>query len=240
MIIEHRPRLQSANFFMHFNGPITDQEKINVVLRNDSVEIKRQKEDGSTVGGLLISTEGQLDVLTNSLSALVAKDGYLSFRVNTNSKCFQSELLRTQPNQLGQVDKLKCNVTVNEEYVIACGNCTRDLGMGKWTRILELPSENFDCGDWFCHKKIDFDITSPRQHELFYGYYYWLVNGSVFDAKKVIKKSQSVYCKRCLQYLGQKMNNNEDNKAQEEGAGTIKVWNENLQFRAKGGNQGDL
>lgn len=239
MIIEHRPRLQSANFFMQFDGPIGDEEKINVVLRSDSVEIKRHGADGAAVGGLLVSTRGLLDVLTNSLSALVAKDGYLSFRVSTNSRHFQSELLRSQPNQL-EVDRLKSNVILNTEYVIKCSNCTRDLGRGKWTRILELPSENFDAGDWFCHKKIDIDVASPRPTELFYGYYYWLANADVFEEKKVmIKTSQLVYCKRCLQFLGQRMNGRDD-KLKEDGGGAdgaIKIWNENLRFQVadKGG-----
>lgn len=257
LIIEHRPRLQSANFFIRFASEegvvlVDGLEQIEVVLRENSVAIKRAPVGGvvvvgrganqdnrnvsnssssgssSTSGGdegLVISTAGQLDVLTNSLSALVARDGYLSFRVNTNSKRFGVELLSNGDcDRVYGFDRVQPNVLADQRYVIRCGNCTVDLGRGQWTRIFELPSGNFDSGDWFCHKTINLNVGSPKEGDLFYGYYYAVVHGSVLDGGRVVRGSQLVHCKRCLQFLGQRVD--------EESCGGdvtgIKIWNENV------------
>lgn len=235
LIVEHRPRLQSANFFIQLalsgGGIDVDQDGgIAVVLRENSVEIVVRKKDSSQVGGggvtikdqnsvstsynnnnntgWVISTAGHFHVLANSLSSLVVKDGYLSFRVNTNVRSFGVEWL----NQVDcdrfkamQVVKVQPLVVANKAYSIRCSNCTRDLGKARWARIFELPSDNFDSGEWFCHKTINFDVAAPKEDELFYGYYYAVVNARVFDEGTVIRRgtSQLVHCKRCLQFLGQ-------------------------------------
>lgn len=243
LIIEHRPRLQCANFFLQFSDGLIGSEKINVILREGSVEISRQEEDeeekavsegtsnknnhkSSNMGRgvVVVSIEGHLDVLTNSLSALVARDGYLSFRVNTNAKCFGMEVLGTVPgsDRLLGFEKLVVNVSTDKEYLIRCSNCTGEVGRARWTRIFELPSENFDSGDWFCHKHVSFDVSTPKVEELFYGYYYAMVNLRVLAEGKVVKKEQLVYCKRCLQFLGQRTG--------EEGQG-VRVWNENATLK---------
>lgn len=250
-IIEHRPRLQCANFFLQFSegliGGDQEREKINVILSESSVEISRQvdeddlgeeeavsegtsnmnnKSSSKGRGVVVVSIEGHLDVLTNSLSALVARDGYLSFRVNTNAKSFGMEVLGTPGmDRLHGFKKLAVNVTADKEYLILCSNCTGEVGRGRWTRIFELPSENFDSGDWFCHKHVSFDVSSPKVEELFYGYYYALVNLRVLAEERVVTKTQLVYCKRCLQFLGQRTG--------EEGQG-VRVWNENAMVKEVG------
>lgn len=270
MIIEHRPRLQSANFFLQFSGEIGAHERIDVVLKGSSVTILKKKkkkktrdqqredegdnqvghskeatvsnsssnDDSSSGGGgagLVVSTVGHLDVLTNSLSALVARDGYLSFRVNTNnSNGFGVELLQHGAcDRLHEFQKVQPNIAANQEYVIKCCNCTRALGRARWAGIFELPSGNFEAGDWFCHDTIKVDISSPKRGELFYGYYYAVMNAAVLDVAKVMLKKRLVYCRRCLQFLGEQMTEGSgeggggDTETAEVARG-IKFWNESV------------
>lgn len=256
LIIEHRPRLQSANFFIRFGAEIeSSQERIEVVLRESSVAIsKRQIEGGghdnkdledkeivsksSTRGVLEISTAGHLDVLTNSLSSLVARDGYLSFRVNTNSKSFGVELLSLTDCcdrlQEGRFERAQVNVLAGKRYEIRCVNCTRDLGRGEWRRIFELPSGNFEAGDWFCHGSVNFNVTSPKEEELFYGYYYAVVNQKVLEGDRVKLAGRLVHCKRCLRFLGEKTGKGGCGEGSQGDSEGIKLWNENVKVVEEG------
>lgn len=246
LVIEHRPRLQSANFFIQFNSGLDPQERIQVKLTNQSITItqghgEKRQENGNgsseTVSSLVgvddhleISTKDCLEVLTNSLSALVARDSYLSFRVNTNTRNFNEELLRAVGgvDRFGGFVKVEPNIGTNIQYILSCANCTRELGNANWGRICELPSGNFDSGDWFCHKTIDFNVAAPKKKEIFYGYYFTVVNSEVFVKDHLIIKEATnlVYCKRCLQFLGERSGDSGDDG--------IKIWNENLFYTTQG------
>lgn len=108
-------------------------------------------------------------------------------------------------------------------YSIICSNCKAELGSANFHRILELPSQNMDFGEWFCHKKVDFkNIFTPKCQDLFYGNFYMVLNRSVFTESRLIIKPKTIYCKRCLQNLGQTLQHDE--------TVSFKIWNENILF----------
>uniref|UniRef100_A0A182WE53 E3 ubiquitin-protein ligase E3D n=1 Tax=Anopheles minimus TaxID=112268 RepID=A0A182WE53_9DIPT len=252
LLVELRPRLQCANFFISFPRKFADIESTTIELANDRITIVMKGERVRYE----IRTGDYFQLHTQTLSSLVIKNRYICFRINTNESVFGSERLCTgqeaeDNNPDEELFRLSCNVEAGKPYRVLCNNCGGPLvqlaGQEEpsisFNRVLELPSEQLDTDDWFCHRhdhprgdgeqqeacghthgepstpslSTNFE---PQQCDLFYGTFYALLHRSVLQRVHV-RKERFVYCKRCLQYLGSTRKNRS----------SVKLWYENVRFQ---------
>ncbi|XP_052872048.1 uncharacterized protein LOC128277607 [Anopheles cruzii] len=245
VLIELRPRLQSANFFISFRRRFAEIESTTIDLANDrlTIGVKGEREKYELRVGDFFKLH------TQTLSSLVIKNRYLCFRVNTNESDFGSELLQqggrfltTGDLQSEDIPRLHCNIETGKRYRVLCSNCRGPLDAAEGTalkRVLELPSEQMDSDEWFCHRHdhqhgsegagqpssqpVDDVYASklePQQYDLLYGTFYALLHRSVLQAVHV-RHERFLHCKRCLQYLGSIRKNRP----------CVKLWYEFIRFQ---------
>lgn len=222
-VIEYRERIQAGNVFICFSDCL-DQHQTKVSLKSSEIVIK--VDDGTH----RINTGSFFDINIKSFHSLLVKDTFISFRfITANEKQFNTEVL-TVNGTVGKYQRI--NLTVNTEQeeqvvVINCSNCDSLLTVDKQVtlkRIRELPSSNLDISDWFCHRHDDeklfdnhdnttascFDEKTqqfqPKTGDLFYSPFCLLMNSSQFDNSRLRQKRKLIYCKRCLQLLGENSN----------------------------------
>lgn len=86
----------------------------------------------------------------------MVKNYLISFRANTSDDDnFYKEMLSAPklPEIQKTLVKLPINVKPNDEFQIICVNCECPLSDTlSFRRVLELPSENMDLSEWYCHK----------------------------------------------------------------------------------------
>lgn len=226
IVIEVRPRLQCANFFIQFSQHFASQDAVNLNVRSNAFTIKIDDRHYS------IDLKNFINLNTRTLSQLVIKRNYVSFRINTNEHSFQNT--PSPPRHPPPHDEVNANtktqfklspaLNFNEESDIRCSNCDNIfLQKQSFDRVLELPSDNLDFSDWFCHKPHDMktpqDVFSPKCNEIFYGTFYFLVNFNQFQSTRT--KGKLIYCRRCLQFMGELQNNSKN---------SIKLWNDTVTF----------
>lgn len=240
IIIEKRPRLQCANFFISFTQNFVQQDAVKLNVTQDKLTIKFDDRE------FLVKLSDYFQLHTKTLSQLIIKKNYVSFRINTNTKNFDSELLHVK--EVNGVNNnafiLNYRLKVNTTYKIKCSNCTNVLAEDvSFARILELPSENMEMSEWFCHKhqhekgteetcaeekffdetideKFNSNKFKPGTQDIFYGSYFGLFNMKLF--KSVRTKGKLTYCKRCFQFLGELTNLKYKD--------SIKIWNDTVNF----------
>lgn len=245
VFIEYRPSLQCSNFFILFNNYFQNSASVNLVIKSNKliVEIDNQHQ-------YHIITKKYFKLHTQTLSLLIIKKNYITFRLNTNENEFGSEILDKYYNsnisvqnnnfEISYNNKLVIRLASLENYKIKCKTCQSELTdeSVNFRRILELPADNLDTSDWFCHKhdhgassastletnsnsSTNFDMKTidvSKNMELYYGYFYFLLNRSV--VKNVLENQKTyIHCKRCLQFLGEAQNTD-----------TNKFWYENIIF----------
>lgn len=163
-------------------------------------------------------------IIPNSMSCLKIDKDTISFRLLTepeNGGNFYKEII--SPNIVANSTvptkaNLKVNVTVGTDVVITCGNCSNIISNNviKFDRVLELPSENIDMGEWFCHGHCHGNadqneiVLKPNKLDFLYRLTYFLINSSLLSEKtnKFNCKRDVYHCQRCLAWLGLK---NKDN-----------------------------
>ncbi|XP_063698392.1 uncharacterized protein LOC134829293 [Culicoides brevitarsis] len=245
IIIEKRPRLQCANFFITFTENFVQQDAVKLNVSADKLVIRFDDRE------FLVKLSDHLQLHTKTLSQLIIKKNYVSFRINTNMENFTSEVLEVHPttNANNNSYLLESGLTLNTPYKVHCSNCTNILTPDEviFGRILELPSENMDMSEWFCHKhgtcgaseavsdtnndesrfydesiedKFNSNKFKPGTKDIFYGNYFGLFNMKLF--KNVRIKGKLVYCRRCFQFLGELTNLKYKD--------AIKVWNDTVNF----------
>lgn len=165
ILIEHWPRLQSANFYLLFTDNLVQVSSVRVHLRPTSIIVKF--EDTNKIIIALDSIGLQIQV--NSLSLLMAKKNLISFRANTDvDDSFHRELLDVPalPTIQNTLVKLPINIVPNEEFTIKCKNCHCQLSASlSFERVLELPSENMDLSEWYCHKPMNKSETGEENSD---------------------------------------------------------------------------
>ncbi|KAG4068869.1 hypothetical protein HA402_005017 [Bradysia odoriphaga] len=239
MLIEYSSRLQVANFFILFTKRFADTKSVKILLKPSEIAIHF---DGDKV--LLDLTE-HFQLETCSLSLLNIAGDSVSFRLNTNNENnFRFEYLSLNNNESStDVLRLKINVKPDKDFQIICSNCTCPLTtMVNYQRILELPSENLDLSEWFCHKhhstsdtsssdhpinakeKFNFAKFNPRDTDLLFGQFFFLFNTNRLTNIKT--KNNFVHCRRCLNFLGETVRDS-----------TIKIWDENIKIQSESGAQ---
>uniref|UniRef100_A0A182N2N0 E3 ubiquitin-protein ligase E3D n=1 Tax=Anopheles dirus TaxID=7168 RepID=A0A182N2N0_9DIPT len=248
LLVELRPRLQCANFFLSFPRKFADIESTTIELDTDRITIVMKGERERYE----IRTGDYFQLHTQTLSSLVIKNRYICFRVNTNEAVFRSERLQngagSEQDDCVSTTRLPCSVVPCKRYRVLCSNCSGPLVQDptpgtdgiEFKRVLELPSEQLDTDDWFCHRHDhghahgselhepsagdQEDLTAklePQLCDLFYGTFYALLHRSVLQ-RVHIRHDRFVYCKRCLQYLGTTRKNRT----------SVKLWYENVRFQA--------
>lgn len=233
VLIELRPRLQSANFFICFSRRFVEIKSTKIDLAPDRITISTENND--EVYEIRLGDFFKLH--TQTLSSLLIKNNYICFRINTNENKFHSEVLEINEYNSCTDLKLECRLETNVSYSVTCSNCGNDLHEQpvSFKRILELPSDHMDSNDWYCHRH-DTPEThngegecsskppqpsngfTPAETDLFYGPFYALLNRKHLQ-RVHLRADRFLYCKCCLQFLGTMKRN-----------GSAKLWYENLQF----------
>lgn len=237
ILIEYSSRLQVANFFILFKKRFADSQSVKIHLKPSEILIHF---DGEKV---TLDLFEHFELETCSLSLLNIGGDNVSFRLNTNNENnFRFEYLNLNNNELpSDVLKLKINLASDQNFQIICSNCTCPLTtIQNYRRILELPSENLDLSEWFCHKhhstdepatnennhpinakeKFNFAKFNPRDTDLLYGQFFFLFNTTKLINVKT--KNNFVFCRRCLQSIGEPVRDS-----------TIKIWDENIKIQSK-------
>lgn len=243
ILIEHFPRLKCANFSILFNKSFEDVSSIRIHLRPTEIFVNFENNRCKTIELSTLSVQIQI----NSLSLLIAKGNLISFRINIASD-FDEELLKTNVTceQRRPLKRLSMNINPNEEFQIICDNCSGPLSDTlQYRRILELPSENMDSNEWFCHKpnqahcnhstknpmirdrnKHDdteesdpFSINRlmPNENDLLFGHFFGLFKRNNFTNIQINSQQKMVHCRRCLNHIGELLSND-----------LIKIWNGNV------------
>ncbi|KOB72995.1 putative histidine triad protein member [Operophtera brumata] len=156
-------------------------------------------------------------IIPNSMSCLKIDKDTISFRLLTepeNGGNFYNELLAPNTTVNNKGNDLKVNVTVGIDIVITCGNCSNVISNAaiKFDRVLELPSENLDMSEWFCHGHCHGNsdhteiVLKPNKMDFLYRLTYFLINSSLLsDKTNKFNLTRDVYhCNRCLAWLGLK------------------------------------
>uniref|UniRef100_A0A2M3Z2G6 E3 ubiquitin-protein ligase E3D n=1 Tax=Anopheles braziliensis TaxID=58242 RepID=A0A2M3Z2G6_9DIPT len=250
VLIELRPRLQSANFFISFRRKFAEIDSTTIDLAHDRLTIGAKGEHEKYE----IRVGDFFKLHTQTLSSLVIKNQYLCFRVNTNESDFGSELLGFQHDGstpiADDLSRLLCNIESGKRYRLLCNNCRGPMDDATegilFNRVLELPSEQMDSDDWFCHRHDhqhqqgepqgseqlpheSGDYKSklePQRNDLLFGSFYALLHRSVLP-RIHIRNNRFLYCKRCLQYLGTTRKN----------SSSVKLWYEHIRFQQMDSNE---
>ena len=221
-VIEFRKKIQAGNCFIRFNSSL-DKHKTKVLLK--ALEIIVQIDDDT----YKIETKIFFDINIQSFHSLLVNDNFISFRfITANGNQFDSEVLKLN-GSCNKFQRIKLNIDDNkdeENVTITCSNCDSMLTAEKEVkirRVRELPSSNLNISDWFCHRHDDeklFDDTQnndtstacfneqthqfqPRINDIFYEPFCLLMNSQLFDKTRLRQKRKLVYCKRCLQLMGE-------------------------------------
>lgn len=243
VLIEHLPRLKCANFFILFSRTLADISLVRVHLRPTEISVHFDSRRSTIIDLATLSVHIQID----SLSLLIAKNNLISFRINIASG-FREEILSTPADDL-RLQSVRLSVLPNEQFHVICGNCSGPLSdLLAYRRILELPSENMDANDWFCHKH-DADDSSHQHRcngdqpqpaisdfkslasltasdaDLLFGNFFALFNCTRFTNIHVNTSHKQTHCRRCLHHIGVCINNNK----------TLKLWNNSIKIRKPSG-----
>uniref|UniRef100_A0A1B6IWT6 E3 ubiquitin-protein ligase E3D n=1 Tax=Homalodisca liturata TaxID=320908 RepID=A0A1B6IWT6_9HEMI len=214
VVIEIRPRLHICHMYYHVKenkNEEKDQQPYCLEAQSSSITMKCDlweqtfvfdsvKIKPTIIQGLM-QDEG--NVITCRLQILAAID---ESKEETTAK-FVPSVVKDSPTQ------------------ISCKHCHSDLlkEETRFTRILPLPTSDFDPGDLFCHTHGHEDLESkhclyPRQYDFLYNNFSFRIHGDVLCGSKTMCESNAVYCRGCELRVGSKDRN------------AVKIWNFAVDF----------
>ncbi|KAG5897333.1 hypothetical protein JTB14_030219 [Gonioctena quinquepunctata] len=210
-----KPRLQSVNAFISLSA---EQDYVEVVLEKESIRLIIEN-------GTEEVPCNDINIVQNSLSSMKVTNKFLMFRFATNNSFkkiggFKTELLQ---NTVASMESLsnKPLLSKNTGYTIHCINCGKCLtNCIKFDRVLPLPSENADVGEWFCHdhgNQMNGMSLDPKDTEVFYSQCF--VHLNIKSVLNIRNSGKLIVCKFCLQWLGVRHN-----------AFTIRLWLNTVKF----------
>ncbi|XP_077299893.1 uncharacterized protein LOC143920802 [Arctopsyche grandis] len=205
---------------------------------SSSYESYSDSEEESYSYSKFINITSHCKLIPSSLSSLKIEDNFISFRILTepigpnSSGTFFNEVFNDSTSNVPVddgdrnfclVEKLSIFLKKSVKVKLQCSNCSNDMFKIKnnecddaaaalsFNRILELPSDNLDMSEWFCHKhdhgNESGETLAPSETDVYYGLYYFLVNA--FNIKQSLvdfnKKRNIVHCERCFSWLGVKL-----------------------------------
>lgn len=236
VLVELRSRLRSCNVFITTGINFNKNCNLKVSIQSNCIVLNYYSDDGKKRRDSLSSIESLSDcsedetsieetakipiqefcqIIPNSMSCLKIDKDTISFRLLTepeNGGNFYKELLSPKTNVNNKGNDLNINVKVGSEIVITCGNCSNVISNAaiKFDRVLELPSENLDMSEWFCHGHCHGNseqnevVLKPNKMDFLYRLSYFLINSSLLSEKtnKFNFKREVYHCNRCLAWLG--------------------------------------
>lgn len=234
VLLENRPNLQVVN--VHIKYTTDFLAPVRCLLHDDHIELSQLQNDRTIRA--VIELPASLHIKISSISAFLHTTlrGWISFRVCTDqsSGTFDAEFLPCGPDGgyakadlqssvAAAVRPEKPTVQKGERVFMACQKCRKPLtDFLKFERVLELPSENWEESELFCHmhddSRPDNGNTEQRPHDLLYGQYYFVVKRQLVMGA-VTLRGRFVDCS-CGAELGEH-NHRSD---------TLKFWNEMILF----------
>lgn len=236
VFMELRSRLRSCNVYITTgidlgkNCNLKINIQANCIVLNLYSDFKKRYDSLSSIESLSDCSEDDSDVATvinihefckiipNSLSCLKIDKNTISFRILTEPKNggnFYTELLTPKNVETStKGNELKINVKIDSDVKISCANCSNTISKSviKFNRILELPSENIDMSEWFCHGHCHGNssqndiVLKPNQNDFLHRHTFFMINKSLLSEKtnKFNSKRDIYHCNRCLAWLGLK------------------------------------
>ncbi|XP_012158374.1 uncharacterized protein LOC101448454 [Ceratitis capitata] len=226
--IEVRHSLRCANVFLQFDHSLTETDFLKIVVDNDALTFREY----STATRVSLSKYFTAEART--ISNLTVEECNASFRLTITNDCEQA----TTANGEKQTDKQrkigitpKPDVEEGGELKVVCKNCKCELCTTlKCQRVREFPSGSIDVSEFFCHHGPKFDeVLVPQLTDFFYGFQFIVLNTELMQ-ERVKLKNEHVYCRRCLQYLGENILNNK----------AVKIWMDTLLLKHQTENEADI
>lgn len=207
---EVRRNLRCSHFYIQ-HEETTKNFKIS--LEKDQVILRTNATDKQS-----ISLKREFEVDIQSLSNLVVEKENTSFRI-TIIPSDESSFTETLP-----LTVLPAPIKENQPIQLKCITCKTNLLEKKtltFTRVLEYPSGSLDVCEFFCHNGPDFTSKlAPKATDLFYGFQFLVINLEILSNRK--EKDNHFYCRRCLSYLGQRLQEN-----------VAKIWSDNVRIEVE-------
>ncbi|KAG6464204.1 hypothetical protein O3G_MSEX014352 [Manduca sexta] len=239
VLMELRSRLRSCNVYITTGVDFTKECNLKISIKSNRIILNYYNDYKSSRRDSLSSIESLSDcysedefeattiipivefcqIIPNSMSCLKIDKNTISFRIltePTNGGNFYKEFISENLEDSVKSSDVKVNVRVGDAVKIICSNCSNLISDGcvKFERILELPSNNMDMSEWFCHGHSHGSQTEvvlkSNKLDFLHRLTYFAINPSVLSEKtnKFNSKRAVYHCNRCLAWLGLK---NKDN-----------------------------
>lgn len=192
VVIELRPKLQSANVFINLQTP---KKVTSVNLQTNLVQL--------SLGGSCckIDFPSGFKAVPSTLASVKVTENNVSFRFCTSAKLgsFKSELLNNPPPVQPPPNITVCRAGI--EYSLNCTNCLKSLNstVVKFDRVLPLP-DSVDQSDWFCHAPNHNTNLEPTLTDLFFSPCFVHINR--LNMANTLTKNGVFVCKYCFNWLG--------------------------------------
>lgn len=214
VVIEVRQHLCCANVFLKFEKSLEVAESLKINVN----ETKIQLQTPQCKTEILVNK--YINILPGTFSNLIVDTENASFRIDIEDVHTEGE-----DDKTGIRSGLLLNLTEQDEATgLQCSNCEALLAAEqKYEKIREFPSGTIDASDFFCHHGPSFkDILIPSIKDLFYGFEFIVINMRSLEECVRVKENH-LYCKRCLQYLGEGLFNSR----------AAKLWSDSVRFNNK-------
>ncbi|XP_017489605.1 PREDICTED: uncharacterized protein LOC108377821 [Rhagoletis zephyria] len=201
--IEVRQSLRCANVFLQFDHSLTETEFLKIVVDNDALTFREY----STATRVVLSKYFTAEART--ISNLTVEECNASFRLTITidgDQLTAKDAAKQVKNERRVGVTPKPGVTEGSCIQVLCKNCKCELSTTfECQRVREFPSGSIDISEFFCHHGPNFDkVLVPLITDLFYGFQFAVLNVELVQ-EQVKLKDKHVYCRRCLQYLGETM-----------------------------------
>uniref|UniRef100_A0A034VKD8 E3 ubiquitin-protein ligase E3D n=1 Tax=Bactrocera dorsalis TaxID=27457 RepID=A0A034VKD8_BACDO len=225
--VEVRHNLRCANVFLQFDHSLTETEFLKIVVENDALTFREYSTATRVALGKFFTAEAR------TISNLTVEECNASFRLTITNEPAQG----TADNKENQIDNKrkiyitpKPNIEEGSQHIVLCKNCKCELSTTlQCRRVREFPSGSIDVNEFFCHHGPKFDeVLVPQLTDFFYGFQFVVLN-SELSQQQVKMKDKHVYCRRCLQYLGENILN--DN--------AMKLWMDTLLLKCQPNDKDD-
>lgn len=208
--VELRRNLRCANVFLQFDHSLTETEFLKIVVENDALTFREYSTATRVALGKFFTAEAR------TISNLTVEDCNASFRLTITNEPAQDT---TDNTENGRDNKRKIyitpkpNIEEGSQHIVLCKNCKCELStIFKCQRVREFPSGSINVNEFFCHHGPKFDeILVPQLTDFFYGFQFAVLNSGLVQ-QQVKMKDNHVYCRRCLQYLGESILNDSATK----------------------------
>ncbi|XP_013134394.1 PREDICTED: uncharacterized protein LOC106100178 [Papilio polytes] len=231
IFIELRSRLRSCNVYITTSIDLNKNCNLKINIQSNCIVLNyyndsSRRDSLSSIESLSDYSDDEFDdssiivigefchIIPNSMSCLKIDKNTISFRVLTQPKNgnFYSEFLSTNLTNSLKINELKINVKAEYDMKIICANCSNVISVEavKFDRILELPSENIDMSEWFCHGhghgNTEPIVLKQNKNDFLYRLTYFVIKSNLLSEKtnKFNLKRDVYHCNRCLAWLGLK------------------------------------